>query len=73
MTNEPLPNGWIPYDGSGQPVAGDVVVSVWLRHETLEDAELTSESACAYAGAWEWGRAETENDGDIIAYRVVNR
>ena len=60
-----IPEGFIPYDGSGQPVADDVVVDVFLR-----DGDVSEEPE--EAEGWDWSIAKTNNDGDIIAYRIIH-
>lgn len=64
MTRQ-FPPDWIPYDGSGQPAADDVVVAVWFR-DGLDSPSPTS----ARATEWHWGHDNAAHD--IIAYLPAN-
>jgi hypothetical protein len=54
--------GWIDWHGEGDcPVDGEVMVEAWLRDG--------SRDAIIKAKTWDW--THTDNDGDIIRYRVI--
>ena len=57
---------WVEYDGSGQPVEGDVEVEV-LFFEERNSKDYTP--FCEYAKYLCWEKEEV--DSDIVAYRVV--
>ena len=63
---------WVEYDGSGQPVEGDVLVEVLLLHE--RDAhEYKQKESEAWRWAWDWCRGwlAFSEDENIVAYKVV--
>jgi len=57
-----IPEGFIPYDGSGQPVADDAVVEPFWRGVGTADAVEANRLR------WEWLYETT----DIIAYRIIH-
>lgn len=64
LASEPaMPEGFIPYDGSGQPVRNDVVVEVMFR---ISDEERATREA----QEWSWGNYSEPDD--IIAYKVIH-
>lgn len=61
---EEYKNGWIPHDGTGQPV-DDVVVEVKFREDVECKHYEAGGEACTLG--WEW----EPDPADIIAYRIV--
>jgi hypothetical protein len=62
---------WYDHDGTGMPVAGEVIVQVRAREgdEDLSDDDLFAEAAEVYVG-WEWP-AGSDAAEDIVSYRVA--
>ena len=56
---------WIPYDGSGRPIAPDVKCRV--KYRNLRGESLV---CCAAEHCWDWD-AEMPSPTEIIAYNVV--
>ena len=61
---------WVEYDGSGQPVEGDVLVEVLMLHERDAHEYKQKESE---AWRWDWCRGwlASSEDENIVAYKVV--
>jgi hypothetical protein len=58
--------GWIDYDGSGQPVDDFERVDIFSRLESSGEAEYIPDIRCAYE--WDW--RITGGPADIIRYRI---
>lgn len=56
---------WIAHDGTGMPVAGDVIVEVLLRRETPDDFQSDPRAA----SDWFW--EDDGTSGVITHYKVV--